>query len=89
VEDETVAGVVWAVVVLVFVAAIVASAFSKRRDYRGGSGPGAAAAGAVYDLLNQDKRNAIEIIVEDRAAARDPEDADGNLPDLQNPRRRR
>ena len=43
----------------------------------------------MYDLLNQDKRNALEIIVEDKAAARDPEDADGNLPDLQNPKRRR
>ena len=41
----------------------------------------------MYDWLNQDKRNAIEIIVEERAGARDPEDRDGNLPDLANPRR--
>ena len=88
-EDETVAGVVWAVVLLAFVAVVVVSVFSKRREGRGGSGPGAAAVGAMYDLLNQDKRNAIELIVEDRAAARDPEDADGNLPDLQDPKRRR
>jgi hypothetical protein len=33
-------------------------------------------------MLNQDKRHAIEIIVEEKAAARDPEDRDGNLPDL-------
>ena len=33
--------------------------------------------GAVYDLLNQDKRNAIELIVEEKAGYRDPEDADG------------
>ena len=45
-------------------------------------GVGAAAAGSVYDWLNEDKRNAVEIIVEERAAARDPEDKDGNLPDL-------
>jgi hypothetical protein len=89
VEDETVAGVVWAVVLLAFVVVVAVSVFSKRRDGRGGSGPGAAAVGAMYDLLNQDKRNAIELIVEDRAAARDPEDADGNLPDLQDPTRRR
>ena len=88
-QDDWVAGGVWAVVILAFVVAIVASTFSKGRQGRGGSGPGPAAAGAVYDLLNQDKRNAIELIVEDRAAARDPEDADGNLPDLQDPKRRR
>jgi hypothetical protein len=40
----------------------------------------------MYDFLNQDKRNAIELIVEERAAARDPEDKDGNLPDLEKPR---
>jgi hypothetical protein len=27
----------------------------------------------------------VEIIVEDRAGARDPEDRDGNLPDLEDP----
>jgi hypothetical protein len=44
---------------------------------------GSAAAGTVYDMLNEDKRNAIEIIVEGRAEARDPEDKDGNLPELE------
>lgn len=47
------------------------------RDRRGrtfGTGPGAA--GAVYDMLNEDKRKAIEIIVEGRAEYRDPETAD-------------
>jgi hypothetical protein len=38
-------------------------------------GPGAM--GAVYDLLNQDRRKAVEIIVEDRAEERDSEHADG------------
>ena len=37
-------------------------------------------------MLNEDKRRAIEIIVEGRAEARDPEDADGNLPDLEHPK---
>ena len=88
-QDDPVATIVWVVVVLVIVAVVVAAAFPKGNYRGGGSGPGAAAAGAVYDLLNQDKRKAIEIIVEDKAAARDPEDADGNLPDLQNPKPRR
>ena len=67
--------IVWAVVVLAFVVVLVVSVFAKRRGGRGG--PGAGAYGAVYDLLNEDKRNAIEIIVEDKAGYRDPEDAEG------------
>ena len=86
-QGDGVAQAVWAVVLLAFVAFVVMSMFQKRRDGRGRTGatPGAAAAGAIYDLLNQDKRKAVEIIVEEKAAARDPEDADGNLPDLENP----
>ena len=49
--------------------------------------PGSASVGTVYDMLNEDKRNAVEIIVEGRAEARDPERADGNLPDLEDPTR--
>ncbi len=45
--------------------------------------PGSASVGAFYDMLNEDKRNAIEIVVEGRAEARDPETVDGNLPDLE------
>jgi len=81
-----VAKIVWAAVFLVFVIIVGVSAFQKRRG--GGTfsvGPGAM--GSVYDLLNQDKRNAIELIVEEKAEARDPEDADGNLPDLEKPKR--
>jgi hypothetical protein len=52
-----------------------------RRPHRGSVGPGAA--GAVYGFLNEDKRAAIEIIVEERTAYRDPEDRDGHLPDLE------
>jgi hypothetical protein len=54
---------------------------TRLRQRRVTVGPGAI--GTVYDMLNQDRRNAVEIIVEERAEARDPEDADGNLPDLQ------
>lgn len=49
------------------------------------SGVGSAAVGTVYDLLNEEKRKAVEIIVEQRAEARDPESVDGNLPDLESP----
>jgi hypothetical protein len=53
-----------------------------RRPARfGGVGPGAA--GAFYEMLNEDRRRAIEIVVEQRAEKRDAEDADGNLPDLE------
>ena len=48
--------------------------------------PGAAAEASVHGLLNQDRRAAVEIILEGRAAAHEPEDRDGNLPDLENPR---
>jgi hypothetical protein len=44
--------------------------------------PGAGAVGAVYDLLNEDKRRAIELIVEDRAEEVDPERATGRPPSL-------
>ena len=40
---------------------------------------GAAGAGAVYDWLNDDKRKAIEIVVEGRAERRDPEHADDTI----------
>ncbi len=76
----------WGLVLLAFV--IVVGVSARRR--RGGPRPfsvGAGAMGSVYELLNQDRRNAIEIIVEEKAEARDPEDADGNLPDLEHPKR--
>ena len=37
---------------------------------------GSGAAGTIYDMLNEEKRNAVEIVVEDKAAARDFEHAD-------------
>ena len=69
---------IWGVVLLVIIAAIVAAAAPGKGGPRS-SVPGAGAYGAVYDLLNEDKRNAIEMIVEDKAGYRDPEDADGTL----------
>lgn len=76
------AAVIWLVAIVVLVFAV-----RKRRLRRRLGGVGSAAVGSVYGFLNEDKRHAVEIIVEERAAARDPEDKDGNLPDLTNPRK--
>ena len=68
---------------------LVVLVYRRMRKQRRRGGIGSAGAGSVYDWLNQDKRNAVEIVVEGRAEARDPEDKDGNLPDLAGARRRR
>jgi hypothetical protein len=66
------------VVALVLFLGLLFLAFrALARDRRGRTfhvGPGAA--GTIYDMLNEDKRKAIEIIVEGRAEHRDPETAD-------------
>jgi len=82
------ATLVW-LTVLAVVAFIGWRATAPQKGHRSGramGGVGSAAAGTIYDLLNEEKRNAIEIIVEERAAAHDPEDRDGNLPDLEQPK---
>src|SRR5690348_2056707 len=76
-SDTPLAALLWLAAAVVLIVAV----YRARRRRRRGT-LGAAAAGSVYDWLNEDKRNAVEIIVEERAAARDPEDKDGNLPDL-------
>ena len=62
------------IVAIVMLIVFCAAAIKVMR--RRGSRFGAGAAGTVYELLNEDKRKAIEIIVERRAEARDPETAD-------------
>ena len=89
VPADSAAALTWGIVILAIVAVIIIAGVSSGRGGRASSGVGPGAAGAVYDLLNQDKRNAIELIVEEKAGARDPEDADGNLPDLEDPKRLR
>lgn len=55
--------------------------WNRRRGGHGSRrGPGPGAAGAIYDMLNEDKRRAIEIIVEQKAEATDPETADDQPP---------
>jgi hypothetical protein len=43
---------------------------------------GPAAAATMTELMDDQRRAAIEIILEERAAERDPENRDGNLPEL-------
>ena len=69
-----VAAIIWLVAIVILVFAV-----RKRRSRRRLGGVGSAAVGSVYGFLNEDKRRAVEIIVEERAAARDPEDKDGNM----------
>jgi hypothetical protein len=71
------AGSIWLVAIL-----LLFLANRRLRGRRGRSRVGYAGAGAVYGWLNADKRKAVEIVVEGRAAAHDAEDRDGNLPDL-------
>jgi hypothetical protein len=79
-----VASAIWGIAVLVFLIVVVVRARRRRSSRTFNVGP--AGIGAVYDLLNQDRRNAVELIVEEKAEARDPEDADGNLPELERPK---
>lgn len=75
--------IAWLAFFILFFAAVI----SVRRRRRSGH-PGPGTSGAIYDMLNGDKRKAIEIIVEEKAEERDPETADGNLPELESPARR-
>ena len=68
--------------VLVGFIVLMLVAISRPGNRRVSRGPGPGAAGAVYDMLNEDKRRAIEIIVEGRAEQTDPETADDIPPDL-------
>jgi len=64
-------------------AVLLAAAFRARR--RGTASRGAI--GAVWEMQSRDKRQALELIVENKAEARRPEHRDGNLPDLEDPGR--
>jgi hypothetical protein len=65
-------------VVALLMLALIVRVWQRRRRSNG-IGPGAA--GAFYDMLDKDKRAAVEVIAEERTGYRDPEDRDGNLPE--------
>ena len=69
-DTETAGGLVIWIVML----ALGGFAFYRAKTRRRHIGSGAA--GTIYDMLNEEKRNAIEVIVEDKAAERDFEHAD-------------
>lgn len=50
----------------------------RRRGFFHG-GPGAGATGAFHEMLSEDRRKAIEIVLEEKAEARDPETADDTI----------
>lgn len=43
---------------------------------------GPAAAATMHELMNVERRAAVEVILEERTGEKDPEDRDGNLPEL-------
>ena len=85
VMTESYAGlVIWFAMALLVVVAWRRSSKRRSKPQRLGSvGPGAA--GAFYEMLSEDRRKAIEIILEEKSSYHDPVDADGNLPDLERP----
>ena len=72
---ESIFSLVVSVATLVFVIVLMVRVRGRKRGVRSGPGPGAA--GAVFDMMHEEKRRAIEIIAEGRAEATDPEHADG------------
>lgn len=55
---------------LIVIACVALAKRARRRKI------GPAGVGAVYDMLSEERRNAVELIVENKAESRDPEHAD-------------
>jgi hypothetical protein len=77
VDAAGLADLVWAAGALVLVAIILVT----RRARRHGGSMRGGVVGAVYDWQNRDKRRALELIVEGKAAARRPEYPDDTTED--------
>jgi hypothetical protein len=72
--SEIIGGLIW--LVMIGLGGFVLYRLKTRRSHIG-----SAAAGTVYDIIQEDKRKAIEIVVADKAAAHDFEHADDKDPD--------
>ena len=81
-DPNAVVNALWGVVILFLILLVI---FSKRGRGRIGAG----VAGAMYDWQTTDKRRATEVIVQERAGARDPEHADDMPPDAEDAARPR
>ena len=69
-DTETLGGAAIWLVMMVLLGVAFYRAKTRRRHI------GSGAAGAVYGMMNEDKRKAVEIVVSDKAAAHDFEHAD-------------
>ena len=84
-NSGTLIGVVYAALPVVFLLLVV---FSRRARRHGGS-LRTGVVGAMYEWQNRDKQRALDVIVEGKAAACDPESRDGDLPQLADPEKGR
>ena len=77
---ESIVSLAVSIAIMVFVIVLTVRLRGRKQadGRRVRSGPGPGAAGAVFDMLHEDKRRAIELIAEGRAEATDPEHADGS-----------
>ncbi len=66
-------------IVLTLMVLLVVGAW-RLRTRRVTLGPGAAA--MMHELMADDRRAAIDVMIEERTGERDPEDRDGNFPEL-------
>ena len=72
--SELISAATW--LVMIVLGGVVLYRLKTRRSHIG-----SAAAGTVYDIIHEDKRKAIEVVVSDKAGARDFEHADDKDPD--------
>lgn len=75
--------IVYAAAFLIFLLIVVA--LSRRARRRGASARNAFV-GAIYEMQDQDKQRALDVIIKDKAAERRPEYPDGDLPQLDHPK---
>ena len=74
-------GIAQGLVGLLAIGLVFVILIKTRRRNRGIGRIGPGAIGSVYDMLNQDKRNAIELILEERAEERTLEHEDDIVDD--------